>query len=177
MRCSPVLSLQWELAHALLEIKSLWLVSIGQIKFRLYRYFVFRHTLQLSHQPQVLQVMAKLVGGSWNEGNCPLFLVFPFPSLAVCMDGTLHKYTFTVVGNCFSLQEVFWHVSGHQWWPNVAEYTVSVPFIFSYIFYVILKFTVFGLWKKGLMSIEHGHMILWISSQTSQSSFFCWCSW
>ena len=51
--------------------------------------------------------MEKLVGRSWNEGNCPLFLVFPSPSLVVCMDGTLHKYTFTVEGNCFSLPEFF----------------------------------------------------------------------
>jgi len=59
------------------------------------------------HQWQVLRVMEKLVGRSWNEGNCPLFFMFPSPSLAVCMDGTLHKYTFTVEGNCFSLRESF----------------------------------------------------------------------
>ena len=71
--------------------------------------------------------MEQLVGVSWNEGNFSLFLVFPSPPLAMCMDRTFHKCTFTVEGNCF---RVSWRVSGHQWWPNVAEYTVSVPLIF-----------------------------------------------
>jgi len=54
-------------------------------------------------------VMEQLVGLTWNEGNCTLFLVFPSPPLAVCMDGTFHKYTFTVEGNCSeSLLMCFW---------------------------------------------------------------------
>ena len=29
------------------------------------------------------------------------YLPFSSPPLAVCMDGTFHKYTFTAEGNCF----------------------------------------------------------------------------
>jgi len=60
--------------------------------------------------------MEKLVGRSWNEGNCPLFLVFPSPPLAVmCVDGTFHKYTFTVEGNCFRESfDVFLDISDDQ---------------------------------------------------------------
>ena len=59
--------------------------------------------------------MAKLVGGSWNEGNCPLFLVFSSSPLAVCVDGTFHKYTFTVEGNCFRESfDVFLDISDDQ---------------------------------------------------------------
>jgi len=62
---------------------------------------ILRHTLQF------------LVGGSWNEDNCPLFLVFPSPPQ--CMDGTFHKYAFTVEGNCFRESfDVFLDVSDDQ---------------------------------------------------------------
>jgi len=59
--------------------------------------------------------MKQVVGVSWNEGNCLLFLVFPSPSLVVCMDGTFHKYTFTVEGNCFRESfDVFLDISDAQ---------------------------------------------------------------
>ena len=48
-----------------------------------------------------------------NECTCA-FISSPLP-LAVCMDGTFHKYSFTVEGNCFMESfDVFLDISDDQ---------------------------------------------------------------
>lgn len=51
------------------------------------------------------------------ENKCIVcfYLLFSSPPLAVCMDGTFHKYTFTAEGNCFMESfDVFLDISDDQ---------------------------------------------------------------
>ena len=98
--------------------------------------------------------MEQLVGVSWNEGNCPLFLVPLSPTSSV-YGRNLPQVHLHSGGKLF--QRVFWCVSGHQWWLKVAEYSSYHTF---YIPSLLQLHVLLANWSARAVVVTRGILIV-----------------